>query len=311
MSDLTRDPRNTAPLILLVDDFEDALDIYRDYLNYRGYRVIVARDGGEAVAMATEHRPDLILLDLRMPVMTGLDAVKLLRLDRGLDGCPIVALTAHALEAERLEALRAGFDEVIAKPCLPDDLATSVARLLGNKVAGPVVLVVTCIDDHARCYSSALSRHEFAVQLAQTGHEALTVAERVRPDCVVVDDRVPDMEAWEVCRRLKEQPQNKKVRIIVLTQQLTAEAATGSVKVGCNAWLMQPTIADDLVEAVRDVLESDTAAPASPADALLGRVACPACAADDVRAGVRLGAVQYYCCQSCRLCWRVETASAA
>jgi two-component system cell cycle response regulator DivK len=305
------DPTGAAPLILLVDDFEDALDIYRDYLNYRGYRVIVARDGADAVAMARAHRPDLILLDLRMPVMSGLEAVQLLRSDRGLDGSPIVALTAHALEAERLEALRAGFDEVIAKPCLPDDLATSVARLLGNKAAGPIILVVTCIDDHARCYAAALARREFAVQLAQTGREGLAVAERVRPDCVVVDDRVPDMDAWEVCRRLKEQPQNRKVRIIVLTQTLTAEAASGSVRVGCNAWLMQPTIADDLVEAVRDVLQSNTPSPASPAEALLGRVACPACAAEDVRAGVRLGAVQYYCCQSCRLCWRVETASAA
>jgi CheY-like chemotaxis protein len=298
-------------LILLVDDFEDALDIYRDYLSYRGYRVIVARDGVEAVALAREHRPELILLDLRMPVMNGLDAVKLLRSDRRLDKSPIVALTAHALEAERLEALRAGFDEVIAKPCLPDELAESVARMLANKDAGTRVLVVTCIDDHARCYSEALARHEFAVQLAQTGHEALTLAERVRPDCVVVDDRVPDMEAWEVCRRIKQQPENQQVRIIVLTQQLTEAAATGSVKVGCHAWLMQPTVADDLVEAVRDVLESRTPSPASPGEALLGRVSCPACAAEDVRAGVRVGAVQYYCCQSCRLCWRVETASAA
>src|SRR5687767_1919846 len=216
-------------LILLVDDYEDALDIYRDYLSYRGYRVIVARNGAEAVAMAQERRPNLVLLDLRMPVLSGLDAVRLLRSDRSFDDCPVVALTAHALEEQRLEALRAGFDEVIAKPCLPDELAEAVTRILRSATAGPVVLVVTCIDDHARCYSAALSRREFGVHLAQTGTEALTVARRLRPECVVVDDRVPDMEAWEVCRRLKEQPENKQVRIIVLTQQLTEAAASGSV----------------------------------------------------------------------------------
>jgi DNA-binding response OmpR family regulator len=298
-------------LILLVDDFEDALDIYREYLVYRGFRVIVARDGAEAVAMAREKRPDLILLDLRMPVLSGLDAVRLLRSDRAFDACPVVALTAHALEEERLEALRAGFDEVIAKPCLPDELAESAARILRNRTAVPLVLVVTSIDDHAHWYSDALTRHEFGVQLAQTGNEALAIARRLRPACVVVDDRVPDMEAWEVCRRVKAQPENSSVRIIVLTQQLTAAAATGSVKVGCHAWLMQPTVALDLVEAVRDVLGSSSASPSSPAEALLGVVTCPACEAHDVRAGVRVGAVQYYCCQSCRLCWRVETASAA
>ena len=297
-------------LILLVDDFEDALDIYRDYLIYRGYRVIVARDGAEAVAMARERRPDLVLLDLQMPVLSGLDAVRVLRSDRSFDGCPVVALTAHALEQERLEALRAGFDEVIAKPCLPDELAESVARIL-QRAAGPLVLIVTSIDDHARSYSAALTRCEFGVQLAQTGNEALTVARRLRPACVIVDDRVPDMEAWEICRRVKAQPENQDVRIIVFTQQLTAAAASGSVKVGCHAWLMQPTVASDLVEAVRDVLESSSASPSSPAEALLGVVTCPACEAEDVRAGVRVAAVQYYCCQSCRLCWRVETASAA
>jgi DNA-binding response OmpR family regulator len=119
------------------------------------------------------------------------------------------------------------------------------------------------------------------------------------------------MEAWEICRRVKAQPENARVRIIVLTQELTMAAATGSVKVGCHAWLMQPTVASDLVEAVRDVLGSETPAPSSPAEALLGVVQCPACAGEEVRAGVRVAAVQYYCCQACRLCWRVETASAA
>ena len=299
-----------GPLILLVDDFEDALDIYRDYLSFRGYRVIVARDGAEAVALARERRPDLILLDLRMPVLSGLEAVRLLRADRSFDACPVVALTAHALEDERLEALRAGFDEVIAKPCLPDELADSAARIL-RRTAGPLILLVTSIDDHARSYSAALTRHDFGVQLAQAGLDALAIARRLRPACVIVDDRVPDMEAWEVCRRIKAQPENAQVRIIVLTQQLTAAAATGSVTVGCHAWLMQPTVAGDLVEAVRDVMDSTTASPSSPADALLGVVTCPACEAENVRAGVRVAAVQYYCCQSCRLCWRVEAASAA
>jgi two-component system, cell cycle response regulator DivK len=296
-------------LVLLVDDFEDALDIYREYLEFRGYRVIVARDGAEAVSVARARHPDLILLDLQMPVLTGLEAIKILRRDRSLDTCPIIALTAHAMEAERVDALAAGFDEVIAKPCLPDELADSVARILRNKTAGPLVLVVTDIDDHARWYASALAREGFGVQLAQAGAEALAIARRLRPSCAVVDDRLPDMTAWELCRRVKQQPECASVRVIVLTQQLTAEAAGGSVKVGCNAWLMQPTVADDLVESVRGVLESGRDVPASLAEALLGVVTCPACAAADVRAGVRVKAVQYYCCQSCRLCWRVEAAA--
>jgi len=116
--------------ILLVDDFEDGLDLYREYLTYRGYRVIVARNGEEAVAQARAHSPDLIMMDIRMPLMTGTDAMRILRTDPSFRRVPIIALTAHAMEDERVVALAAGFDEVIAKPCLPDQLVLAAERIL-------------------------------------------------------------------------------------------------------------------------------------------------------------------------------------
>ena len=118
------------PLILLVDDFEDALAIYSTYLDYCGYRVVVARNGEEAVVAARVHRPGLILMDLRMPVMSGTEAMRTLRGDPAASGIPIVALTAHALEGERREAFAAGFDHVISKPCLPDELVRIVRGFL-------------------------------------------------------------------------------------------------------------------------------------------------------------------------------------
>jgi two-component system cell cycle response regulator DivK len=115
--------------ILLVDDFEDGLEMYHEYLTYRGYQVIVARNGEEAISQARLHRPDLILLDIRMPVMTGTAAMRVLRLDPSFEGIPIIALTAHALDGERVAALAAGFDELIPKPCLPDQLVLAFERL--------------------------------------------------------------------------------------------------------------------------------------------------------------------------------------
>jgi CheY-like chemotaxis protein len=299
-----------APLILLVDDFEDALEMYREYLVYRGFRVIGATNGDDALEMCRRQCPDVILLDLRMPGLSGLEVVRILRADATCDGSPIVALTAHALEDERVEALRAGFDEVIAKPCLPDQLVVAIERLLRERASSPNVLVATDLEDHADVYATALVENGFRAHVANTGDEALDVAARLRPACAVIDLRLPDMSGWEVCRRLKAQPENALVRLIVLTQELSADAATGEVKVGCHAWLMQPTIAQDVVQAVRDVLASRKDRPATPADAIIGVVECPACASQDVRAGIRLAAVQYYCCRKCRLCWRVEPASA-
>jgi two-component system, cell cycle response regulator DivK len=120
------------PSILLVDDFEDGLEMYREYLTFRGHRVIVARNGEDAIAQAHAHRPDVVLLDIRMPGMTGTQAMQVLRSDPSFERVPIIALTAHALDGERASALAAGFDDLIAKPCLPNELADAVELILSG-----------------------------------------------------------------------------------------------------------------------------------------------------------------------------------
>jgi CheY-like chemotaxis protein len=123
--------------ILLVDDFEDGLEMYEEYLTYRGFQVAIARNGEEGVAQARLHRPDIILLDLRMPGMTGTEVLRILRDDPLFVNTPIIALTAHALDGERRLALSEGFDAVIAKPCLPDALVAAVEHVLGDRRPGP------------------------------------------------------------------------------------------------------------------------------------------------------------------------------
>jgi CheY-like chemotaxis protein len=122
-----------APLILIVDDYDDALDIYGSYLTFKGYRTVAATSGEEGVAAARAYRPDVILMDLRMAGMTGTDAMRALRSDDVFAGVPIAALTAHALDEETKQALADGFDAVIAKPCLPQDLVGHVERLLTSQ----------------------------------------------------------------------------------------------------------------------------------------------------------------------------------
>jgi two-component system, cell cycle response regulator DivK len=126
-------PPSSSPLILIVDDFEDALDIYREYLSFKGFRVATASSGLEAITTALTERPALILMDLRMAHMTGAEAMHALRADPDFQAVPIIAFTAHALDEERRAALQAGFDDLIPKPCLPDELLAAVNRLLDDK----------------------------------------------------------------------------------------------------------------------------------------------------------------------------------
>jgi two-component system, cell cycle response regulator DivK len=120
-------------LILLVDDYLDALDMYREYLLRCGYRVEIAINGAEALRAAANQRPDLILMDVQMPIMNGIDAMRILRSQQVFASVPIVALTAHALDDEHQHMLMQGFDDVIAKPCLPNVLVEAIERLLQSK----------------------------------------------------------------------------------------------------------------------------------------------------------------------------------
>jgi two-component system cell cycle response regulator DivK len=125
-----------SPLVLLVDDYDDARELYAEYLEFHGYRIVTARSGPEALTIAhLPDRPALILMDLRMFGMSGGEAMRILRSEPEFAEVPIVAFTAHALDNEREAALLDGFDAVISKPCLPDELAAFINRYLSHRLS--------------------------------------------------------------------------------------------------------------------------------------------------------------------------------
>ena len=125
-----------APLILVVDDYQDAREMYAEFLQFSGFRVAEARNGNEALQQAFELKPDLILMDLSLPGMDGWEATRRLKADESTQHIPIVALTGHALAGASEGARRAGCDSFVTKPCLPDDLVVEVRRMLETKVKG-------------------------------------------------------------------------------------------------------------------------------------------------------------------------------
>ena len=127
------------PTILLVEDFDDARELYSTCLRSSGYDVIEAATGVDAVALARSALPHLILMDLLLPGMDGWQATAELKSDPRLKHVPIVALTAHALSDERERITSLGCDAFLAKPCLPPDLIRTVDRILGRSSALPEI----------------------------------------------------------------------------------------------------------------------------------------------------------------------------
>jgi two-component system cell cycle response regulator DivK len=119
-----------APLILVVDDYQDAREMYAEYLQFSGFRVAEAKNGNEAIEKAFDLRPALILMDLSLPGMDGWEATRLLKSDERTQHIPVVALTGHALAGASEGARKAGCDSFVTKPCLPDDLVVEVRRML-------------------------------------------------------------------------------------------------------------------------------------------------------------------------------------
>jgi CheY-like chemotaxis protein len=116
--------------VLLVEDYEDAREMYRDYLLFSGFDVQTAGNGYEAIEKARELRPDIILMDLSLPVLDGWEATRRLKADPETAPIVVIALSAHAMAAEAQRAAAAGCDGFIAKPCLPEELVLAVTRHL-------------------------------------------------------------------------------------------------------------------------------------------------------------------------------------
>jgi two-component system, cell cycle response regulator DivK len=119
--------------ILVVDDYEDNRQMYAELLAYAGYQVAEARDGAEAIATAHRILPDLIVMDLSLPVIDGWEATRRLKADPRTRLIPVLALTGHAPEglAGHSEAARdAGCDAFLAKPCSPETLLEVIRKML-------------------------------------------------------------------------------------------------------------------------------------------------------------------------------------
>ena len=116
--------------ILIVDDYPDAVDIWAIYLRSLGYRVSTAGDGAEAIAQAERLHPDLIVLDLELPRVSGFDVAKVLRRAPDTRHIPLIAATGYSHVKQLDRAREAGFDQIVIKPCDPDHLVEEIERLL-------------------------------------------------------------------------------------------------------------------------------------------------------------------------------------
>lgn len=117
--------------ILVIEDNEMNLDMLSRRLSKRGHTVLIATDGAQGVDMTHQNKPDLILMDMSLPVMDGWQATRIIKADSAIKHIPIIALTAHAIAGDREKCLAAGCDEYETKPIKFPELLAKIDQFLG------------------------------------------------------------------------------------------------------------------------------------------------------------------------------------
>ena len=133
LSALPLSPSSSHPLILLAEDNDANVLTITQYLEAQGYRIVVAQNGRMAVEMAKAQQPDLILMDVQMPEMDGLEATRQIRADAQMAHIPIIALTSFAMERDREQALASGVDGYMAKPIILKELVSAIGQHLSQQ----------------------------------------------------------------------------------------------------------------------------------------------------------------------------------
>lgn len=126
-------PEGDRPVVLVADDDDDIRDLVAFRLDRAGYEVLRAGDGQQALDLAKEHVPDLAVLDVMMPKLTGYDVTRELRADAATSRIPVILLTARVQEADVARGFEAGADDYVKKPFSPQELKARVQAVLGRR----------------------------------------------------------------------------------------------------------------------------------------------------------------------------------
>jgi len=251
--------------LLLVDDEEDFLTSSARALNRRGFEVHTAQDGFAALQIMQRHKFDVVVLDMKMPGIDGVEVFDRIRQD--WPSVPVIMLTGHGSIAQAFETSKKGIADYISKPCDIDTLADHIRTAIANanpadetgggeaKIADPTATVrVLLVDDEVDFLESmqtVLQRRNMQVTIAESGEEALEILNDAIIDVAVLDVKMPGMDGLDALQIMRQRFPT--VKVILLSGHPSARAAMESIERGASEYLTKPPEVDDLADTIRRV----------------------------------------------------------
>jgi CheY-like chemotaxis protein/class 3 adenylate cyclase len=243
-------------LVLLADDSSLIHRHTVPILEDLGYEVISAHDGEEAIAMAVERLPDLVITDVEMPKLDGYGVCKALKSNPSTAHVPVLICSSLGEAADLERGFNAGADDYLVKPVVPEELSTRVRTLvLGTMPASRErVLVVDDSPAQRHFVADCLARQGFEVITAEDGKVALAKAQAQRPALVVSDYEMPVMTGFELVHALRKDPELRQIPVIMLTARDSKRDMAQMRAVGATGYLVKPFTQDKCIAMVERTL---------------------------------------------------------
>jgi two-component system, sensor histidine kinase and response regulator len=248
--DMAQRESDNAYTILLVEDNKDNQNLAQRILNAAGYSVDLAENGEIAVARARDYLYDLILMDVQMPVMDGLDATQAIRKlerQRGDRRTPVIALTAHAIEGYREKCLEAGMDDYLTKPIKKDRLLEKAHDWIDKR---PVILVVDDSAPSQMLIKNYLKNEDCQLFFANNGQQGLDFFKRHWVSLVLLDMEMPVLDGYATARAIRQLPIGAHLPIIAMTGHEGVEEKNKCLDSGCSDYLGKPLRKPKILEAI-------------------------------------------------------------
>jgi len=248
--------------VLVVDDVKGNVELLSHLLTDDHYQVLCSYNGDQALQIAREESPDVILLDLLLPGESGWDVLAQLKADPHTRDIPVVILS---VVDERARGLELGAREYLLKPFSRDQLHAALqTRVEGRDVpmptsalvvpadpeseAAPLILIAEDNEANIRSISGYLEAKGFRLAVARNGGEAVDQTRELRPDLILMDIQMPGVDGLEAIRQIREDPEFSSLPIIALTALAMPGDRERILEAGANEYLAKPVSLRALVE---------------------------------------------------------------